>query len=600
MSKTFADIGLAYNQAIIDGTHLPHSNWVILQAKRWQAMLDRPDIFYDGPFVDSHCLEVATKMQVWKGPQAGKQFVYQPFQVWILAQLLGTRRKATGLRVFQYLFWIGGKGGAKSPFAATMALMGVSSDLYPEPGMIGMAAYDSEQAEIVGRDVVRMWEDSKGKFPNVERWGRLKAKEVINKDGARRTYCLTKEGRSKLGGETLGMAIVDEISGVVDQELLDQIDRGLKVTEPLTIMTSNAGASKNTPAYEMYERSQNILNGTVRDDTWLPVICMVDDGDRPFWTMNDDGGEIPPDRPCWYKSNPMMDVVTPPNYYENAVNQVRLTPKKRIETLRLYFGVWTEAAEVFLTKAEYDECVDADMKLEDFAGSPCWIGIDLAKINDLCSYCILFDDGRTDGGRRKYAAFTRSFTRRRDISQKIKKDGLPYLDWEQQGWIFIHGSAHIDYGELVLQLYDDVEKYCGGLEQSAFDKHRFPDFEQEVDLQNKTPLDWVDHPQKGFVNLSDPKKLCMNRSIDTVEILFSEQRIRLEDSPVMRAAVLGCTIVVDRDDTRRFDKQESFARIDPMVALTQAVGVAQLSKRDTFFDEWSYEKYAEAMEDLIS
>jgi phage terminase large subunit-like protein len=89
----------------------------------------------------------------------------------------------------------------------------------------------------------------------------------------------------------------------------------------------------------------------------------------------------------------------------------------------------------------------------------------------------------------------------------------------------------------------------------------------------------VDHPQgwsKRKRELADGTEieLWMPGSIDMLETLILERRIRVHVNPALQTAVMSATFDTSPADLRRFTKQKATARIDMVVALAMAVGAA--------------------------
>ena len=40
---------------------------------------------------------------------------------------------------------------------------------------------------------------------------------------------------------------------------------------------------------------------------------------------------------------------------------------------------------------DWDACADPTLRLEDFAGAPCWMGVDLARRDDMAAVALLFE-----------------------------------------------------------------------------------------------------------------------------------------------------------------------------------------------------------------
>ena len=71
----------------------------------------------------------------------------------------------------------------------------------------------------------------------------------------------------------------------------------------------------------------------------------------------------------------------------------------------------------------------------------------------------------------------------------------------------------------------------------------------------------------------------MPGSIDMLETLILERRIRIHVNPALRSAVASATFDTSAAELHRFTKAKATARIDMAVALAMAVGAATARDR---------------------
>jgi phage terminase large subunit-like protein len=92
-------------------------------------------------------------------------------------------------------------------------------------------------------------------------------------------------------------------------------------------------------------------------------------------------------------------------------------------------------------------------------------------------------------------------------------------------------------------------------------------------------LPMLDHPQgwnkrKRTTPEGDEIELWMPGSVDMLETLIMEGRIRVHLNPALQTAVMSATFDTSPADLRRFTKHKATARIDMAVALAMGVGAA--------------------------
>ena len=89
----------------------------------------------------------------------------------------------------------------------------------------------------------------------------------------------------------------------------------------------------------------------------------------------------------------------------------------------------------------------------------------------------------------------------------------------------------------------------------------------------------LDHPQGWYKRKretpdGDEVELWMPGSVDQLETLILEGRIRVHMNPALQSAVMSATFDRSPADLRRFTKHKATGRIDMAVALAMAVGAA--------------------------
>lgn len=103
-------------------------------------------------------------------------------------------------------------------------------------------------------------------------------------------------------------------------------------------------------------------------------------------------------------------------------------------------------------------------------------------------------------------------------------------------------------------------------------------------------LPLVEHPQ-GWNRRRDTH-LWMPGSIEALEDLILQRRIRVHVNPALRSAVAGATFLTSPANLKRFDKASATQRIDMLIALTQAVGAWETPDGEEPEGESVYEQLA--------
>ena len=312
------------------------------------------------------------------------------------------------------------------------------------------------------------------------------------------------------------------------------------------------------------------MNGDAQDDTTFAFICCLDDGDDPLT-----------DPSCWKKANPLLGVILEHDYLEDVVKQAIAIPGKRNNILRLHFCIWTDSDQAWIGREVWQKLEDPDMRMEDFAGQDCYIGLDLSATRDLTGLSIVFKDGivrdkqgnpvlNSSGEEQpKYALFARGYTPQDTLHERAETDKAPYDLWADSGFLIATPGKVIRYDMIVADLIRMKEQF--NIVAICYDQWLIRTFEEAME-EAGLYLPLVEHPQG--TNRRPNTDLWMPGSIDEVEALVLEGRLRIEVNPALRSAVASVAMFETAAGLRRFQKNKSTARIDIAVAATMGIGGA--------------------------
>lgn len=204
--------------------------------------------------------------------------------------------------------------------------------------------------------------------------------------------------------------------------------------------------------------------------------------------------------------------------------------------------------------------VDLDL----FRRVPVFGGLDLSRTTDLTAAVFVACD--PDTGVWHVAAYY--WTPEATLEDRAKRDRAPYLDWVRDGHMIATPGPAVEYSHVARDLVDITAGW--NLEKLAFDRHRIDVLKRELELiEAELPLEPFG---QGYVS--------MGPAVDTVEIEFLHRRIAHGSQPVLTMNARMAVVVQDSAGNRKLDKSISTGRIDGMVALVMALGVAMKPMED--------------------
>ena len=534
-------------------------------------------LVWDAEAADRFFRFCSTVLRLSEGQFDGIPFELEPSQQFICGSLFGWKR-ADGFRRFRRAYIEQGKGNGKSPMVGGIGLYGLTAD--GEAGaQIYAAGATKEQAGILFRDAVKMCDQAPALGPH----------KIKRSGGPGREYNLahlksgsffrpvSRETKKTGSGPRPHFALCDEVHEHPDGGVIEILERGFKFRQqPMLIMITNSGSDRKSICWAEREHATKVALGDVEDDTTFAYVCALDDGDDPFR-----------DPSCWIKANPLLGVTITDAYLALQVKQAQDIPAKANGIRRLHFCQWTDAEEGWISRPAWEAIEDKDLDIEDFAGRRCVAGLDLSAKADLTAKALVFEDGFTEASvneetgepvapQPRFVAFVHGYTPKDTMLARAEKDKAPYDLWADAGFITAVPGAKTRLDFVARDLMDDFEQF--DLDFVAFDNWLIADFEGVCqDMGASFPM--LDHPQ-GWVRRKrtapdgEEISLWMPGSIDELETLILDKRLRVHVNPALRSAIMSATFDRSPADLRRFVKQKATARIDLAVALAMAVGAA--------------------------
>ena len=555
----------AYAEAVLSGEILAGQP-VRDACKRHLSDLTRDDLIWDYSAAERFFDFCRSILRLGEGQFDGKPLELEPSQKFICGSIFGWK-KLDGTRRFRRAYLEMAKGNGKSPMAGAIGLYGMIAD--GEAGaQIYAAGATKEQAGILFRDAVGMCDRSPSLDPDIVRRSGGPGREynLAHLKSGSFFRPVSRETKKTGSGPRPHFALCDEVHEHPDGGVIEILERGFKFrTQPLLLMITNSGSDRKSICWQERKHAVAVASGEVQDDSTFAYVCALDDGDDAF---NDPS--------CWIKANPLLGVTITEEYLALQVAQAKNIAAKANGIKRLHFCIWTDAETAWMSRDAWEAVEDHTLDLDQFEGKQACAGLDLSAKADLTAKALVFKDGFTEDGQPKFAAFVHGYTPADTMLARAEKDGAPYHLWADAGFITAVPGKKTRLDFVAQDLIDDAERF--DLDFVAYDNFLIADFEAVLGDMGAT-LPMLDHPQgwnkrKRETEDGEEVVLWMPGSIDDLETLILEQRIRVHVNPALRSAVMSATFDRSPADLRRFTKHKATARIDMAVALAMAVGAA--------------------------
>lgn len=465
------------------------------------------------------------------GEWRGQPFVLSDWQADIVKNLFGWKRE-DGTRRYRTAFIALPRKQGKTTLAAGLALYALYCDGEPGAQVINAAA-DREQAALCFDSAKGMVEAEEALSTRSDVFRRA---VVVPNTGS--SYKVLSSDANTKHGLNVHYAGIDELHAWPDRELYDVLVTSMGARrQPLTVVTTTAGYDRNTICYELWDYAVKVQDGSIQDDTFLPVIFAADKDDD--WT----------DPATWAKANPGFGVSVKQEFYEQECAKARELPGYENTFRRLYLNQWTEAESRWLSSDAWTACGG---ELPDLTGKTCTAGLDLASTTDVAAFVMAFEDaGHT-------YLMPHFFVPQDAIGKRSKRDRVPYDVWAREGLVTTCPGAVIDYDLIRKRINELSEKYH--IKEIAVDRWNATQLTTQLEGDG---FDVIGFGQ-GFASMSAPTKELESRIIG--------KTLRHGDNPVM--AWMASNVMVEQDAAGNMkpSKKKSTEKIDGIVAAIMALG----------------------------
>ena len=261
------------------------------------------------------------------------------------------------------------------------------------------------------------------------------------------------------------------------------------------------------------------------------------------------------------KANPALHIFMNAAEVLAMAEDARRLPAREAEFRNLILNQRVEASNPFVTPSVWKSC--GGEVLPFASTTPLYGGLDLSSVADLTALVLI---GQPDA--KKWHVKPTFWLPSDGLAEKSRTDRVPYDLWAKQGFLETTEGNSIKYETVAKILRDLFNRY--NIRKLAFDRwniaHLKPWLEKAGFSANMIDDRFVEFGQ-GTASMSP--------ALRSLEELLRDKQIVHGNHPVLTMCA-ACAVVEGKDDAnRRLSKNKSSGRIDGLVALAMAVGVAQ-------------------------
>jgi phage terminase large subunit-like protein len=218
----------------------------------------------------------------------------------------------------------------------------------------------------------------------------------------------------------------------------------------LLLCPTTAGYDLLSVGYALHQQAEKVLEDVFAADHLFAVIYTLDPEDD--WR----------DPEMWVKALPLLGVTPKREYVEKYALDAQQVPGVEGEFRVKMCNHWAQSAAQWLSMTAWDRCADERLNIEDFLGAKCWIGNDLASVDDLTATVLVFERGD------ELVAFLRCYLPAGVVELRARY--VPeYRIWSDDGVLLMTDGTMTDYARVEADLRLDCKRFK--VQEIVFDQY---------------------------------------------------------------------------------------------------------------------------------